>query len=438
MAIEQTSIPTPSGQEVLKNQGQLFDLVAQPMLIGSSEVEFEKVRRPPGVRMIIRSNNGNILLTREFRSETGGWDYRLPGGKVFDLISDYNAALSDGLDITGLAIQSAIKEALEETGIELTNLTHLHTSVCGATVEWDLHYFEAVVPTEAVGSQQLETGENIQVGWYSPAQVLEHLLIGDISEDRSAAVLFRYLHMLGFATDSVPENQNLGVGARLLQLLKLTKLNSVKPIPENLSRLREIDAVFIVGSSFTGKSTLVDILRQAIADNPQEFTSIFIPKRVITRPQRQNDNLVENSFVDIEQFTDMISRGEIDMHWVRNMERNRTERYGFLQAPVGTLPIYSANNAIVNNSGSFSPQELLVKSLIIDIYAPENIRRERLIHRSPDLIHQKPEEVAYRLSDKAVNMYSGAHIIVRNFGRFQEDSKSDIVNLVRLIIESRS
>lgn len=139
-----------------------------------------------------------------------------------------------------------------------------------------------------------------------------NLLRGDISEDRSAAVLFRYLHELHSATDPVTENQTLGVGARLLQLLRLIKLNSVKLRPENLSRLREIDAVFIVGSSFTGKSTLADILREAIADSPQEFTSIFIPKRVITRPQRQNDNLVENSFVTTEEFTDMISLGEIN------------------------------------------------------------------------------------------------------------------------------
>jgi len=326
MTIEQSNIPIPNGPEILNYRGRLFDLVTQPMLIGSREFEFEKVRRPPGVRLIIKSAAGNILLTREFRSETGGLDLRLPGGKVFDSITEYDTALHSGLSISEFAAQAAVKEALEETGIQLTNLTHLHTSVCGATVDWDLYYYTASVSSEMIGEQQLETGENIQVEWCSPAQVLEYLLRGDISEDRSAAVLFRYLHELHSTTDPVTENQTLGVGARLLQLLRLIKLNSVKPRPENLSRLREIDAVFIVGSSFTGKSTLVDILREAIADNPQEFTSIFIPKRVITCPQRQNDNLVENSFATIEQFTDMTSLGEIDMHWVRNMEGNRTDQ----------------------------------------------------------------------------------------------------------------
>src|SRR4030043_137438 len=103
MSIEQSSIPIPNGPEILNYRGQIFYLVTQPMLIGSREFEFEKVRRPPGVRLIIKSTSGKILLTREFRNETGNWDFRLPGGKVFDSIVEYDSALRDGQDIGALA-----------------------------------------------------------------------------------------------------------------------------------------------------------------------------------------------------------------------------------------------------------------------------------------------------------------------------------------------
>lgn len=42
---------------------------------------WERVVRAPGVRIILDDqNSGKILLTREFRHELDGYDYRLPGG----------------------------------------------------------------------------------------------------------------------------------------------------------------------------------------------------------------------------------------------------------------------------------------------------------------------------------------------------------------------
>ena len=49
-------------------------------------IKRKMVRRPPGVRALILNKNDNqkILLSKEFRYELDKWDYRLPGGKVFD------------------------------------------------------------------------------------------------------------------------------------------------------------------------------------------------------------------------------------------------------------------------------------------------------------------------------------------------------------------
>jgi len=56
---------------------------------GDKEVVFETARRAPGVRLII-VRDGQMLITREFRNELDDYDYRLPGGKVFDTLDEYS------------------------------------------------------------------------------------------------------------------------------------------------------------------------------------------------------------------------------------------------------------------------------------------------------------------------------------------------------------
>lgn len=52
------------------------------------------VRRPPGIRaLIVNKEKKQILLSKEFRYELNNWDYRLPGGKVFDSLNDYKKSL---------------------------------------------------------------------------------------------------------------------------------------------------------------------------------------------------------------------------------------------------------------------------------------------------------------------------------------------------------
>lgn len=68
-------------KEEIRYKGKLFEVVTEPVQIEGKTFEFEKVRRSPGVRLIIGDGLGNILLTREFRRELSKFDYRLPDGK---------------------------------------------------------------------------------------------------------------------------------------------------------------------------------------------------------------------------------------------------------------------------------------------------------------------------------------------------------------------
>ena len=83
-------------------------------------------------------------------------------------------------------------EAREETGIIAEDIEHIHTSVNGATMIWDLFYF--VISKWTQSNQKLEAGEDISIEWVSFDQAREYALSGQISEDRSVAVLLRWLN----------------------------------------------------------------------------------------------------------------------------------------------------------------------------------------------------------------------------------------------------
>lgn len=190
------SIPIPGGEEKITFQGKMIEVVSQVMRIGTKEVVFEKARRSPGVRLLIHLKSGKILLTKEYRSEASDWDYRLPGGKVYDSLPEYNHAVTQKKDLLREAQKAAIKEAREEVGIEVTTITHFYTSQCGATVEWDLYYFVGEVPNEITGKQKLESGENIEIAWFSPREAMNIALSGEMREDRSVAVLMRFISLI--------------------------------------------------------------------------------------------------------------------------------------------------------------------------------------------------------------------------------------------------
>lgn len=153
----------------------------------------EMARRSPGVRLlIVDEDKQQILLTKEKRAEVASeWDYRLPGGKVFDSLDAYLVHANDDVAMLQFAEQAADKECHEETGLKILDKKFLHKSVAGATIEWDLYYF--LVSAFDVSKQTLESGEVIYPEWYNFDAVKQKCLNGDIQEDRSVAVIFRYL-----------------------------------------------------------------------------------------------------------------------------------------------------------------------------------------------------------------------------------------------------
>jgi len=177
------------GEQVVY-EGKTFEIVRKVMQGKGKTVTIEMARRSPGVRLIIVRGD-NVLLTREYRYELNGYDYRLPGGKVFDSLKEYQEALKAKKDISECAEEAAKLECAEETGLIAREVRHIHTSVAGLTIQWDLFYF--VVDDFTQGEQKPEDAEIIHPEWKTFDEAKQLCLEGKMSEDRSVGVLLRFL-----------------------------------------------------------------------------------------------------------------------------------------------------------------------------------------------------------------------------------------------------
>lgn len=176
-------------KEKIVFQGKIVEVVHQLVKIEDKELVFEIARRSPEVRLII-CDKDKILLTKEYRKELKWYDYRLPGGKVFDTLTEYN---KNKKNIKKYALAAAKRECEEEVGLVPQNSKLYHISQAWATVEWDLYYYIVTKFKHHKQWQQLEVGEYIDVEWKTKKEILSLIKKWKIHEDRSVGILLKYL-----------------------------------------------------------------------------------------------------------------------------------------------------------------------------------------------------------------------------------------------------
>lgn len=216
----------------------------------------------------------------------------------------------------------------------------------------------------------------------------------------------------------------LNDGERLYIILSKLDLKSCRIRKENLEKLKQIDSIIIVGSSWSGKTTIRNILTEV---NNESFS---FPKRVITREQRPNDNLDENEFAtDLDDLKSKVGGGLI---WKRNLGE-KIEYYGFKNPDNNSFPIYSANNALIRSKEELiqEPNNLISNSLIFLVYAPDNERSDKNRKREGNYLEDKLLQKEVRASDRAISLYTEAHILVKNFNN--RDSEIQCDNLKKIL-----
>ncbi len=180
----------------IKYKGKMFEIVTFEAKPG---IDYEVAVRSPGVRLLIEHKRGDevgLLMTKEIRRgrDQNILDYRLPGGKVFENLEEFNKAKENNIDISECALNAAKLEAEQEAGIHGGDFTTIGIARAGGSVEWDLYYFHVV--NAIVDKQDLseeEKMDNLEVVFLSVKEVFEKLKNKEINEGRSADVLWRWL-----------------------------------------------------------------------------------------------------------------------------------------------------------------------------------------------------------------------------------------------------
>lgn len=174
-------------------RGKMFEVVTWE---GKPGIKFEAAVRSPGVRMLIETEQDDIrgiLMTKELRREAGGWDFRLPGGKVFDTLVELDVFREEGKDVSEKALIAAKRENEEEAGVTDGLYELVEISKAGASVEWDLYYY--LVTNARIEEAKLTEDEkgDIETVFVSPKELFEKLLKREIKEGRSADILWWWL-----------------------------------------------------------------------------------------------------------------------------------------------------------------------------------------------------------------------------------------------------
>lgn len=219
-------------------------------------------------------------------------------------------------------------------------------------------------------------------------------------------------------------------GKKLYEVLSNSDLMSLRLRKENLEKLGEINSLIIIGSSWSGKTTVRNIL----ADIASEYFDF--PKRVITREQRPNDNLEENEFaIDLDDLKSKVDGGLI---WQRDLGE-KIEYYGFKMPRDNHLPVYSGNNALIRERNSLTQdpeRDSVGNSLIILVYAPDDERVIRNQKREGEYLDDKPKQKEIRASDRAISMYPEAHILVKNYDLQDKNIQKDDLKKLLQVIDS--
>lgn len=203
---------------------------------------------------------------------------------------------------------------------------------------------------------------------------------------------------------------------------------------EKLSGIHQpiFKGVAIVGSSCAGKTTLMQGVRVSSLVGTGK---VSVPLRYITRPQRDNDFTLENAYLLQDEFMRKVRRSEICFYWKKRLEPGREELFGFGPTRAGMLPVYSGNNGLLYNTGSVYPAGILDDIFFLGIYAPDEVRKERLVMRSPDLAQYNPCEVRYRLNDSSEKIISHVHVVINNYGSSMRFACQDMIELLRRMVD---
>lgn len=165
-----------SSKHILVWQGIHFKAYQEKVEVEKGVIKtFEYVYRKDGTRTIAINNDKEVLLTKEYRYELEGDDWRVPGGRLNDEKEPI--------------VKAAKREFQEETGFIAENWEFLWTTTLESTVRYQRHFFLA---TKLKSDKSLrDEGERLTVHWIPLQEAFVMAMKGEIREEISALAIAR-------------------------------------------------------------------------------------------------------------------------------------------------------------------------------------------------------------------------------------------------------
>jgi ADP-ribose pyrophosphatase len=163
------------------HRGKVVDLrVERVRLPGGRETELELIRHPGAAAMVPLTENGDVLLVRQYRHATGGWILEVPAGKL------------DGGEPPAACARRELEEEVGRRAGELIELGWIWTTP-GFTDEriW-LFLARRLEPV----AQDLQDDEVLEVETLPLPRAVELVHRGGIHDGKSVAALLRAAHWL--------------------------------------------------------------------------------------------------------------------------------------------------------------------------------------------------------------------------------------------------
>ena len=175
MELENPEKSVVSHQEVYRGKIVTLHVDTIRQASGSTTIR-EVVLHPGGVTAIPVLDDGRLLLIRQFRYPIGKFILELPAGK---------------LDSGQTPLETMAREMEEETGYRAGVLSYQFSFYTTPGISDErIHFFIARDLTRC--AQRLEEGEHITLETYSPAECLEKIKTGEISDAKTVLGILWY------------------------------------------------------------------------------------------------------------------------------------------------------------------------------------------------------------------------------------------------------
>ena len=156
-----------------------FDVVRDDVrLPDGTETDFHYVSEPPSVVVLPFTDEGDVVVIREWRQAVGRVNYGLPAGGLEDDDTDLPAA--------------ARRELREETGYEAGAIEGIATYEPANGLFDSVFHYVVAHGCEPTAAQSLDDNESIAVETTTFDDLRERAAVGDLRDGRSALAVLQH------------------------------------------------------------------------------------------------------------------------------------------------------------------------------------------------------------------------------------------------------